>query len=248
MDYVVARELNGLYIILDIMFLVLLGFLLLKLKRRLAFSFGVAGAILYFIVDFGIFNLLLHTRVVTGASAFWFLLWLSTSYGFTNFVWIWLFLNKDKQILEWSLLIVIGWFAVALISQSFGADFVHISISRGTGSYHGAMAIILFIGYAYAIIRNLTTKGEKPFPILKMLLIGILVQFSWEAILLVGGIRPEGWNPLIINSLLETNLGIPYLFLIHKAIVKHRREDGSRILSEDRDASITDETLQTETA
>ena len=246
MDYVVARELNGLYIILDIMFLLLLGFMLLKLKRRLAFLFGVAGAILYFIVDFGIFNLLLHTRVVTGANTFWFLLWLSTSYGFTNFVWIWLFLNKDKKILEWSLLIVIGWFAVALISQSFGADFVHISISRGTGSYHGAMAIILFVGYGYAIIRNLLAKGEKPFPILKMLFIGIIVQFSWEAVLLLGGIRPEGWNPLIINSLLETNLGIPYLFLIHKAIVRHRSEDGAKVLVPEPKMQLGDEALQME--
>lgn len=32
------------------------------------------------------------------------LLWMSMSYGFTNFTWIWLWLSKDKHLLEWSLL------------------------------------------------------------------------------------------------------------------------------------------------
>ena len=216
MDYVVARELNTLYIILDIIFLVLIGFLLIKKKKWLPLFFGIAGAIIYFIVDYGVFYLILETRNVVGADPFWFLLWLSVSYGFTNFLWIWLFLDKDKQIVEWSLLIVIGWFANALIAQNFGSNFPIIQISRGTGSYHGAMAIMLLVGYLYVIIHNLTNQSEDKIPIIRLLFIGIIVQFSWEAILLVSGIRPQGFNPLIVNSLLETNLGIPYLFFIHR--------------------------------
>lgn len=222
MDYPVVRELNLLYIFLDIGFLIFLGFLLIKMKRKMAFLFGVAGALLYFLVDYGGFYLLLGTREVVGANTFFFLLWLSTSYGFTNFVWIWLFLNRDKRIIEWSLLIVIGWFAVALIAQSFGSEFAMIRISRGTGSYHGIMAAILLVGYAIVIIKNLKSKDEERIPILRLLFIGILVQFSWEAVLLISGIRPDGWNPLIMNSLLETNLGMPYLFFIHKALSKRR--------------------------
>ena len=96
MDYIVARELNSLYIFLDIGFLLILGFVLYWTKRRQAFWFGLAGAILYFIVDYGGFYLLLGTREVNGANTMWFLLWLSTSYGFTNFAWIWLFLDKGE--------------------------------------------------------------------------------------------------------------------------------------------------------
>jgi hypothetical protein len=223
MDYPVVRELNLLYIFLDIGFLVFLGFLLIKMKRKMAFLFGAAGALLYFLVDYGGFYLILGTREVVGANTFFFLLWLSTSYGFTNFVWIWLFLNRDKRIIEWSLLIVIGWFAVALIAQSFGSDFALIRISRGTGSYHGIMAFILLIGYAIVIVKNLKSEDSNRIPILRLLFIGILVQFSWEAVLLISGIRPEGWNPLIINSLLETNLGMPYLFFIHRALTKNKK-------------------------
>jgi len=231
MDYSVARELNGLYMILDIVFLVLFAALLLKFKKRLAFLFGISGALIYFIVDYGIFYLLLGTREAVGANTFWFLLWLSTSYGFTNFVWIWLFLNKEKRILEWSLFIVLGWLAVAMVSQSFGAGFPLIQISRGTSSYHGSMALILFIGYAIVIIKNLKASDGERLPILKMLFIGILVQFAWEAVLLLTGIRPNGLNPLIVNSLLETNLGIPYLFFIHRALTKKYHEDLSKVLA-----------------
>ncbi len=231
MDYLVERELNLLYIILDIGFLIFLGVLLVYHQKTKAFLFGLAGGVLYFIVDYGIFYLLLGTRVVVGANTFVFLLWLSISYGFTNFVWIWLFLDRDKRILEWSLLIIGGWIAVALVSGSFGNAFPLIQISRGTGSYHGYMAIILFVGYSIVIVKNLKEENER-IPLLKLLFIGIIVQFSWEAVLLVSGIRPLDWNPLIINSLLETNLGIPYLYFIHKAIV-NRKESSNEIILEE---------------
>ena len=100
-----------------------------------------------------------------------------------------------------------------------------IHITRQVGSYHGWMAIILFVGYAFVIIKNVMSDDQERLPILKMLCVGIIVQFSWEAVLLITGLRPQGWNPLIINSLLETNLGIPYLYFIHKAIKSHFYEE-----------------------
>lgn len=224
-EIVPSRTLNHLYIYLDIVFLVLLGCLLLWRKKYITFFFGLAGGILYFLVDYGIFYLLLHTRTVEGASYFWFLLWLSMSYGFTNFVWIWLWLNKDEHLWEWSILIPMGWITVALLAQNFGQNTNMITISRGTTSYHGIMAILLLIGYLLVIVHNLKCKKEQKWPILWMLAIGILVQFSWEFVLLITGIRAVGLGPLIINSLIETNLGIPYLFFIHKAVTSKYQED-----------------------
>ena len=218
MDYLVARELNTLYILLDSLFLVVLGYFLIKSKRHMAFIFGVAGAIIYFIVDYGIFYLLLGTREVRGADPMLFLLWLSISYGFTNFLWIWLFLDRDKKIVEFSLMIIIGWFSIAMIAQNLGGNFETIQIQRGTGGYHGYMAIMLIIGYLVVIAKNLFSDQETPIPILRLLCIGIIVQLSWESVLLLSGIRPEGFKPLIVNSLLETNLVLPYLYFIHKKI------------------------------
>jgi len=229
MEVIPARVFNGLFVWLDIAFLIIFAIILIYTKRYIAGIVGLLGGILYFIVDYGIFFLALGTRVVTGADTFWLLLWMSMSYGFTNFVWIWLWLDRDGHTFEWSLLILAGWLSVALLSQNFGASFSLITTTRGTGSYHGVMALILFIGYAILIVKNI--HGKEKINIPWILAIGILVQFAWEAVLLISGVRfqggAEGVNllPLIVNSLIETNMGVPVLYLMHRAATKRWRED-----------------------
>ena len=88
------------------------------------------------------------------------------------------------------------------------------------------MAIILFVGYLGLILWNLFCKNrQNRVPIPWLLAIGILVQLGWEAGLLLGGIRSAGFesfgakmNTLIVNSLLETNLGMPYVYAIFIAV------------------------------
>ena len=88
------------------------------------------------------------------------------------------------------------------------------------------MAIILFIGYLGLILWNLfCKKKQNRVQIPWLLAIGILVQLGWEAGLLLGGIRSAGFesfdakmNTLIVNSLLETNLGMPYVYAIFIAV------------------------------
>jgi len=58
--------------------------------------------------------------------------------------------------------------------------------------------------------------------------IGIGVQFAWEASLLINGIRPALWQPIVVNSLIETNLGIPYTYYIHKFVIARWKEDLTR--------------------
>ena len=227
MEVIAARTFNTLYIYLDLIWLVIYAAILLTTKRRLALIAGIAGGIIYFIVDYGFFYQILGSRVVQGADPFWFLLWLSFSYGLTNFAWIWLLLDRDGYAVEWSLLPIIGWIAVALLSQNLGFNSPEISIHRTTTAYHGIMALILFAGYLYLIIRNLHAKetGPERVNILWLLAIGIGVQLSWEFILLITGIRPAEIMPLLVNSLVETNMGMPYLYLIHKSVSSKYNED-----------------------
>lgn len=223
MDYTVARTFSSLYITLDIIWLLSLIGLLLYFKRRLAIIVGLLAGLIYFLVDYGIFYILLGTRQINGADPFWFLLWLSMSYGFTNFAWIWLLLDRDGHAVEWSLLPILGWVTIGQLSHAFGTGFTEVYISRGTGSYHGIMALILCIGYLYIIFNNMT--GKERLNILWLMTIGVGVQFAWEASLLISGIRPPLWQPLVINSLIETNLGMPYIYYIHKHITARRKED-----------------------
>jgi hypothetical protein len=80
-------------------------------------------------------------------------------------------------------------------------------------------ALVMLAGYMALIVRNLRPgKAGERVNLLRLLAIGIGVQFSWEAVLLLAGIRPAGLRPLIVDSLLETNLGMPYFYLIHRAV------------------------------
>ena len=217
MDYSVVRTFNGLYIVLDIIWLGIFAWILYCRKKYSAIVVGFLAGLLYVIVDYGIFYHFLGTRKVIGANAFFLLFWLSMSYGFTNFAWIWLLLDNAGKDLEWSLIPIMGWFTVSLLSQNFGGSFFEILITRHVASYHGVMALILTVGYLILILHNTKqpTK-EQRIPIKRLLIIGVGVQLAWETVLLITGIRPVKFKPIILNSLIETNLGLPYIYFIHR--------------------------------
>ena len=238
MELIARRQFVPSYIALDTVFLLVLAGLLLWKKRRMAALVGGIMGVVYFIVDYGVFHLICHSRSIEGGSLFWTLLWMSMSYGFTNFAWIWLALDKDEYLIEWSLLILCWWFCCPMLAQLIGFGQMPVVIQRTTGAYHGWMAAILFVGYLLAVVRNLGESDRKcRIDLLRLLAIGIVAQFAWEAALLLGGIRSAGLDfaeklrPLIVNSLLETNLGMPYVYLIFVALTRRltpalaRRED-----------------------
>ena len=238
MELIARRQFVPAYIALDSVFRLVLAGLLLWKKRRMAALVGGIMGVVYFIVDYGVFHLICHSRSIEGGSLFWTLLWMSMSYGFTNFAWIWLALDKDEYLIEWSLLILFWWFCCPMLAQLIGFGQMPIVIQRTTGAYHGWMATILFVGYLLAVMRNLRESDRKcRIDLLRLLAIGIAAQFAWEAALLLGGIRSAGLDfaeklrPLIVNSLLETNLGMPYVYLIFVALTRRftpalaRRED-----------------------
>ena len=234
-EIIARREFSPLYIGLDIAFLLLFAGLLLMKKKYMTVLVGSLAGLLYMLVDFGIFHLVCHSRSISdGHSLFWVLLWMSMSYGFTNFAWIWLWMSKDRHLFEWSFLILLWWFVCPELTKTFAPDgMTNIVIQRTTGEYHGYMALILLVGYLWLIVWNLRVcdrRGRINIPWL--LAIGILVQFGWEAGLLIGGIRSAGFSDIgqklhvfLVNSLLETNLGLPYIYYIYIAYSKKYTED-----------------------
>lgn len=223
-EVIARRQFDPLYIWLDLVFLIVFALLLLWRKKYMTLLVGALAGLLYMLVDYGIFHLVCHSRTISdGYSLFWVLLWMSISYGFTNFTWIWLWISKDEHLFEWSLLILSWWVCCPLLTRTFGGGNTPVIIERTTGAYHGYMAAILFIGYLLLIVWNLREQvRQRQVNIPWLLAIGLLVQFAWEASLLIGGIRSAGFDsgaqilaPLIINSLVETNLGMPYIYLIY---------------------------------
>ena len=159
-EIIARREFSPLYIVLDTIFLLAFLGLLLWKKKYLTVVVGLLAGVLYMIVDYGIFHLVCHSRSISeGHSLFWVLLWMSMSYGFTNFTWIMLWISKDKRLFEWSALILLWWFVCPQIAKTFTpAGTENIVIQRTTGAYHGYMALILIVGYLELIVYNLWQK------------------------------------------------------------------------------------------
>lgn len=243
MEVVAQRVFEPFYMWLDIAFLFLfIGMLLFK-KKYITIIVGLLAGVLYQIVDFGIFHLATGSRHLlmngvegTEKQLFGVLLWMSMSYGFTNFAWIWLWISKDKNLFEWTTLILGWWVCCPLLTKTFGPHNYTITIWRETGAYHGWMALILFVGYVLLFMWNISRKTKKErVNIPWLLIIGILVQAGWEIGLFLGGIRSanlgvtglevNALSPMIINSLLETNLGMPYIYIIFIAVSRRVNEN-----------------------
>ena len=105
-----------------------------------------------------------------------------------------------------------------------------LRVSPLAGPNCATAPIILLVGYALYLLYG-AIKKEKRENILYLNIVGILVQLGWEASLLINGIRPRNAASVktrIIDSLIETNLGRPYLYFIVKAISSHFNEDGKK--------------------
>ena len=141
-DIIARRQFDPLYIWLDIAFLLVLAGLLLWKRKYMTVLVGLFFGLVYFAVDYGLFHLVFHARTISeGYSLFWVLLWMSMSYGFTNFAWIWLWISKDKRLFEWSALILFWWLCAPMIAATFGRG-EPIVIQRTTGAYHGYMEFV----------------------------------------------------------------------------------------------------------
>lgn len=233
-EIIARRVFPPVYMLIDSMFLIVFVALLVYYKRYMSFIVGAFMGVVYFLVDYGIFHLALHTRSITeGYNMLAVLFWMSMSYGFTNFCWIWLALSKDRYLNVWTTYIIGWWLICPPLSRAVAAGGPLITIQRTTETYHPAMLIILVLGYGAAIIYNLSCKNKnRKLPILRLNCIGILAQFGWEFALLIGGIRSVGMaslgekiKVLLLNSLLETNLGMPYVFMIFAAVTARYQED-----------------------
>lgn len=235
---VAQRVFNLSFVYFDIAFLVVFIALLIWQKKYMTLLVGFLAGILYTIVDFGVFYAAYGERhiclqnIVNGVGTGWveqdvgmvflILLWMSMSYGFTNFTWIWLWISKDKRLFEWSLLILCWWLCGPMLASQFTLN-LEIMTYRATKITHGGMAIMFLMGYIGVIMWNLKHTGNKAhlINIGWIFIMGVLVQFGWELGLLLGGIRNAEGIPfnqqmltLIVNSLIETNLGMPYIYVL----------------------------------
>ena len=150
-----------------------------------------------------------------------FFLWFCFSPGFVMFSYVIVMFEKRnlKELIIWTFFFFIGWISVAIGSQLIPLDDRIIEVSRNMNIANQRLneMIMVFINIIVALILYLKKKLRLE-DIFYIFLVGTLVEFSLEMSLAVSGIRQAqgSWSILllIVNTLLEFNLGIVLMSLI----------------------------------
>ncbi|MFW9820046.1 MAG: hypothetical protein ACFFE5_10595 [Candidatus Thorarchaeota archaeon] len=219
---IVTRTIGLDFIYFDLIFLSIWIFFLIRKKYWLSISWGVCGWLIYIFTDYILWYLITQTRTYTGPiNPFIFFLWFCFSPGFVQFSYVFLMFEKRNrnELIFFTLLFYLGWIFVSTGSQLIPLDDRLIEVSRDMNianqRFNELIMVLINIGVALVLYFKRKLRLED---ILYIFLIGILVEFSLEFSLAISGIRQaQGvWSLelLIINTLLEFNLGIILMYLV----------------------------------
>jgi len=232
----VARTFDMDFMYLDIAFCAVWMLVLLRQKRTIALWFGLFGAIVVFLVDDILWLRIQQTRFLeVPFNRDLFLLYFSFTYGMIEFSFVTVMFqaksNKTRAL--WTLFLYGGWLATALISQHVGIDDRTIQTGRDMSNARIIEVALVASGYLLLLVLKYTWRPMKSLAFPRMLylfLIGILVHFGMEITLLASGIRPADnyVDVLLFNSLLEFNMGVPFLYILWTAIKSAKVNDTSQ--------------------
>ncbi|MFW9969743.1 MAG: hypothetical protein ACFFDF_06045 [Candidatus Odinarchaeota archaeon] len=221
-DAVVARSFGMDFIYFDLIFLAVWIFFLIRKKYWLPIAWGLCGWVIYIFTDYILWYLITQTRSYNGPlDPFVFFLWFCFSPGFVQFSYVFIMFEKRNrnELLFYTLLFYLGWILVSSGSQLIPLDDRLIEVSRDMNIANQRFneLIMVLINILVATILFLKKKLRLE-DIIYIFLVGIMVEFSLELSLAISGIRQaQGlWSLelLIINTLLEFNLGIVFMYLL----------------------------------
>ncbi|MFX1567186.1 MAG: hypothetical protein ACFFCV_02330 [Promethearchaeota archaeon] len=219
---VVTRTFGIDFIYLDLIFLFIWIYFLIKKKYCLSITWGLCGWLIYIFTDYILWYLIIHTREYTGVlNPFLFFLWFCFSPGFVQFSYVFTMFEKrnSKDLIMFTIIFYLGWILVGVSSQILSIDNRIIEVSRDMNianqRINELVMVIVNIVIAMVLFFKKNLRLED---ILYLFIVGTLVEFSLELSLSVSGIRQAqgAWSVelMIINSLLEFNLGIILMYLV----------------------------------
>jgi hypothetical protein len=227
MSHDVIRNFGIDYIFFDLVFLVIFHVLLIRYKKIIPLIAFWLGGLAIFCIDWGfwlqVFNireLNLPAAFIPGLPQYWrvfvFMFWFSFSYGLM-FSWMFLMFEYRKQGVWWTLLLWGGWLLVGLLSQYIPLWDDPVMTMRHMGGSRLIQAIIVAVGYILLFVLRYDWKK-----ILYLFMVGFLCHFMMESSLWISGIRPGSFFVMMVNSLLESNMGVPVLFILYDKVLKKR--------------------------
>ncbi|MHA1728049.1 MAG: hypothetical protein ACTSWY_04895 [Promethearchaeota archaeon] len=154
----------------------------------------------------------------TGITVYWLKFpiefMMDISYSVLAFSWVWIcFENwqerKIKEVVQWTSFLFSGWLLIPFISNIVKINDSSIRTVRYMENLIWVQILSVIIGYFVLIIFKYDLKT-----LLYVFWIGCMLAFMMEFSLWINGIRPMSIDVLIFDTLILTNSGVPYLYLL----------------------------------
>jgi hypothetical protein len=214
----VARNFEFDYILFDALFLAIWVALLIWQKRFGPLKAGLILAVIVYLID-----AIIWTRTGVreyGIPAPWFKhpvdFMMDVSYGIVAFSWVWIAFERRsfRDVAFWTILLFVGWLILPFASRWISLVDIPIMTNRHMSSRVWLHVTVVVVGYVALIVLGYDWKT-----ILYVFWAGCMLAFAMEFPLFVSGIRPTGVTFLIYETLILTNLGVPYLYIIETKIL-----------------------------
>ncbi|KAK8792044.1 hypothetical protein WA158_005421 [Blastocystis sp. Blastoise] len=186
--------------------------------------FMAIGFIVYYLVDAVFWMEILKIRIIDSSINPWLLqIWLQLGPGVIHPSWVCLMIEGTfgtKEMREkinrtfWTFFFFMVQFCPAFFQLSYHTDDL-ITVSRTMSSQRGFFILFGCLGYMYLCYQRVSLRD-----ILKLLAIGTTAEGFFEFSLYLSGIRQQSLRTVLFDSLIEFNVGMPYIVIIWILMIK----------------------------
>jgi len=214
----ITRRFQVDYLLFDTIFMALWVYLLLRRKRREALYVGLICGLAFYVIDGIIWTATGVREYELPAAGLKFPVdfMMDVSYGIVGFGWAWMaFEHKSLQDLAfWTVVLFGGWLMIPFASRLVPLADARVVTVRHMASRVWLHVAVVAIGYAALFALGFSTRR-----VLYVFWVGCMLAFMMEFSLLVAGIRSFSLHLLAYETLILTNMGIPYLYIIRDRIL-----------------------------
>lgn len=206
------------YLVFDTLFMIVWIYLLLQHKRRGPLLVGLICGLMFYAID-GIIWTATGVREYELPAA-----WLKfpvdfmmdISYGIVGFGWAWIAFEQKsvRDVVFWTAVLFGGWLIIPFASKWIPLIDVQVVTIRHMARRVWLHIAVVVIGYAALLALGYSFKQVR-----YLFGVGCMLAFMMEFSLLVAGVRTFNLSLLAYETLILTNMGIPYLFIIRDRIL-----------------------------
>jgi hypothetical protein len=206
------------YLLFDTLFMAVWICLLLRHKRRGPLLVGLVCGLVFYAID-GIIWTAAGVREYELPAA-----WLKfpvdfmmdVSYGIVGFGWAWIAFERKsvRDVVFWTVVLFGGWLMIPFASRWIPLIDAQVTTVRHMASRVWLHIAVVVIGYAALLALGYSFKQVR-----YVFGVGCMLAFMMEFALLVSGIRTFNLSLLAYETLILTNMGIPYFYIIGDRIL-----------------------------